>query len=321
MRRIVACVLLASLAPLAGHAQANPFKLKLKGLPSYTVEYSYGGDMTGTGRTSSSDDRFASTQTRTGKFFGKTTTTNTWSMTDAEYVWSADIGKKTGLKSVNPMPSMVKAYDDLDRDGKSRFTSNMHDMMQFVTQAFPGMPFEGEKKGTRSYAGESCELTELGGFSYCTMKSAPIVLYSSGSFLCVKFEQTATKVSRSSDPTLFEPPADIKWTEALDRARADSAAHAFIGQFASQAMSDSIAKAKAELAKAKPAAGGGNTQQMSPEQQQQMCDAIKNFSLTTAMNNAMKSALNEAKDAAIRAAKEGATNKFRKGLGGLLRRP
>lgn len=320
MRRTVAWILLAVLAPVAAQAQANPFKMKLKGLPSYTVEYSFAGDMTGTGRTSSGEDRFASTQTRTGKFFGKTTTTSSWSMTDPDFVWIADNDKKTGVKSVNPLPSMAKAFDDLDRDGKARFTSNMKEMMQFVTRAFPGMPFEGEKKGTRTIAGESCDLTEMGSFSFCTMKSAPIVLYSSGSFLCLNFEQTATSVSRSSDPTLFEPPAGIRWTEDVNRAQADSGARAFIGQFASQAMTDSLAKAKAEMANAK-ASGAEGAPQMSPEQQKQMCDALKNFSLSTAMNNAMKSALSQAKDAALNAAKEGAANKVRRGLGGLLRRP
>jgi hypothetical protein len=320
MRRIAACLLLSSLVPVVAQAQANPFKLKLQGMPSYTVEYTYGGDMTGTGRTTSGDGKFATTQTRTGKFFGKTTTTTSWTMTDADYVWVADFDKKTGVKSVNPLPSMAKAYDDLDRDGKARFTSNMREMMQFVTKAFPGMSFEGEKKGTRSYAGESCELTELGGFSFCTMKSPPIVLYSSGSFMCIKFEETATKVSRSVDPTLLEPPAQIQWTENLDRARADSGARAFVGQMASQAMADSIAKAKAELAKNKTA-GADSMPQMTPEQQKQMCDAIKNFSLSTAMNNALKNALKEAKDEAVKGAAEGAANKLKKGLGGLIRRP
>lgn len=322
MRRITTWLLLLTLLPAAARAQANPFKTKLKGLPSYTVEYSYGGDMTGTGRTTSADDRFATTQTRTGKFFGKTSTTASWSMTDAEYIWTADLDKKNGVKSVNPLPSMAKAYDDLDRVGKARFASNMKEMMQFVTRAFPGIPFEGEKKGTRSYAGESCELTEMGSFSFCTMKSAPVVLYSSGSFLCVNFEETATKVSRTSDPTLFEPPAGIKWTENLDRARADSAARAMVGQLASKELADSLAKAKAELAKAN--AGNPNAAAapaMTPEQQKQMCDAIKNFSLSTAMNNALKNALNEAKNEAVKGAVDGAAKKVKRGLGGLLRRP
>lgn len=319
MRRIVASMLLVCLLPLAGQAQTNPFKTRLKGLSSYTVEYSYGGDMTGTGKSSSSEDRFAATETRTGKFFGKKTTTTNWSMTDPDFMWVADLDKKTGVKSVNPLVSMAKAYDDLDRDGKARFTSNMKEMMQFVSRAFPGMPFEGEKKGTRTYAGESCELTEMGSFSFCTMKSAPIVLYSSGSFLCVNFEQTATKVSRSSDPALFVPPTDVKWTENIDRARADSGARAFVGQFASQAMSDSIAKARAEIEKQGAASGG--QQQVTPEQQQQVCNALKNFSLSTAMNNALKDALNEAKNEAIKGAAEGAVNKVRRGLGGLLKRP
>ncbi|MES2305096.1 MAG: hypothetical protein V4558_06295 [Gemmatimonadota bacterium] len=321
MRLFLMSTLLVALVSLGAQAQTNPFRAKLKGLPSYTVEYSYGGDMSGTGKTSSADDRFASSETRTGKFFGKQTTTSTWSMTDGDFIWSADLEKKTGLKSVNPLPSMAKAYDDLDRDGKARFTSNMKEMMQFVTRAFPGMPFDGEKKGTRTYAGESCELTEMGSFSFCTMKSAPIVLYSAGSFMCVNFEQTATSVRRSSDPSLFQVPADVKWTENLDRARADSGARAFIGQFASQAMTDSIAKAKAEMAAKSGNASNGQQAQMTPEQQKQMCDALKNFSISTAFNNAMKNALNQAKNDAINGAAEGAANKLKRGLGGLIKRP
>ncbi|MEO5799180.1 MAG: hypothetical protein ABIZ70_14590 [Gemmatimonadales bacterium] len=320
MRNLLTSALLVALIPATTHAQGNPFRAKLKGLPTYTVEYSYGGDMTGTGKSSSGDDRFASAETRTGKFFGKQTTTSTWSMTDADFIWSADLEKKTGMKSVNPLPSMAKAYDDLDRDGKARFTANMKEMMQFVTRAFPGMPFDGEKKGTRTYAGESCDLTEMGAFSFCTMKSAPIVLYSAGSFMCVNFEQTATSVRRSSDASLFQVPADVKWTENLDRARADSGARAFIGQFASQAMTDSIAKAKSEMA-AKSGNAGSGQQQMTPEQQKQMCDALKNFSISTAFNNAMKNALNQAKNDAINGAVEGAANKVRRGLGGLIKRP
>ena len=140
--------------------------------------------------------------------------------------------------------------------------------------------------------------------------------------LCVNFEETATKVSRASDPTLFEPPAGIKWTENLDRARADSAARAMVGQLSSQAMADSLAKAKAELAKASAQTNNGAAApEMTAEQKKQMCDAIKNFSLSTAMNNAMKSALNDLKNEAIKGAAEGAANKVRRGLGGLIRRP
>jgi hypothetical protein len=318
MRRLAVSVLLVSLAPLGVQAQANPFKMKLKGLPTYTVEYSYGGDMTGTGKSSSGDDRFASSETRTGKFFGKATTTSNWMMTDPEFIWNADITKKTGTKSVNPLPSMAKAYDELDRDGKARFQSNMRAMMQFVTAAFPGMPFEGEKKGTRTYAGESCDLTEMGSFTFCTMNSAPIVLYSSGSFMCVNFEQTATRVSRASDPALFQPPADIQWTENINRARADSAANALVAQLSSQALTDSLAKANAS---ANASTGADSMPKLTPEQQKQMCDALKNFSLSTALNNAMKNALDQAKNDAVNAAVQGAASKIKKGFGGLIRRP
>ena len=296
-------------------AQGNPFKLVLRGLPAYTVDYTFAGDMVGTGRSTAGGDRMASTQTVTAKFFGKTSTNSTWSLTDPEVVWSADLDKKSGSKMVNPLPSMAKAYDDLDAAGRARFHDNMRSMAQFVTRALPGVPLAGTKKGSRTIAGESCEVTEFGSFTFCLMAKPPVALYSAGSLLCVDFEQTATKVERSSDAALFEPPAGIKWSEDLDRTKADSAARAWVQQLASQAMADSLAKARAEY---QAAPSGGGEAQMTPEQKKQMCDALKNFDLGKAMKNAFATALKEAaKNEAKGAVMKGLGGK----LGGLIRKP
>jgi hypothetical protein len=291
---------------LPAAAQQNPFAIALKNLPAYTVEYTMGGDMTGTGRATAGGERMASLQTMTGKFFGKTSTTTTWSRTDAQEMWSADIEKKSGIKSVNPLPSMAKAYDELDAAGRARFHDNMQAMTQFVTRALPGVPLDGKKTGTKTIAGESCSMSEIGAFSFCTMGSAPVVLYSSGSFLCVNYEQTATSVTRTTDASLFEAPAGIKWTEELDRPRADSAARSWVGQLASKELADSLAKARAKY---EQATADGEAQ-MTPEQQKQMCDALKNFNLGKAMGNAFKQAFAQAGKDALKG-----------GLRGLIKRP
>lgn len=306
MRRASTLAILAALgAALPAAAQGNPFKFPLRALPAYTVEYSYGGDMTGTGRATSGGDRMASTQTVTAKFFGKTSTTTNWSLTDPEVIWNADLDKKKGTKMVNPLPSMAKAYDELDGAGKARFQENIQSMSAFVTRALPGTPFEGKTTGTKTIAGESCTVKQFGAFTFCTMDKAPVALYSAGSMFCVDFEQTATSVSRSTDATLFEPPAGIKWTEDLDRARADSSARAWIQQLASKELADSLAAAKA---KAKEAGAGEG--EMTPEQQKQMCDALKNFDLGKAMSNAFKNAMADA-----------GKNALKSGLRGLIKRP
>lgn len=306
MRRASTLAILAALgAALPAAAQGNPFKFPLRALPAYTVEYSYGGDMTGTGRATSGGDKMASTQTVTAKFFGKTSTTTNWSLTDPEVIWNADLDKKKGTKMVNPLPSMAKAYDELDGAGKARFQENIQSMSAFVTRALPGTPFEGKTTGTKTIAGESCTVKQFGAFTFCTMDKAPVALYSAGSMFCVDFEQTATSVSRSTDATLFEPPAGIKWTEDLDRARADSSARAWIQQLASKELADSLAAAKA---KAKEAGAGEG--EMTPEQQKQMCDALKNFDLGKAMSNAFKNAMADA-----------GKNALKSGLRGLIKRP
>ena len=298
-------LLLTLAAALPAGAQWNPFKLPNRALPAYTVEYSYGGDMTGTGRSTSGGEKMASRTTMTGKFFGKTSTTSSWSLTDPEVIWNADLDKKKGTKMVNPLPSMAKAYDELDGAGKARFQENIQSMAAFVTRAMPGTPFEGKTTGTKTIAGESCTMKQFGAFTFCTMDKAPVALYSAGSMLCVNFEQTATSVARTTDATMFDPPADIKWTEDLDRARADSSARAWVQQLASKELADSLAAAKA---KAKEAGAGEG--EMTPEQQKQMCDALKNVDLGKAMSNAFKNALADA-----------GKNALKGGLRGLIKRP
>ena len=147
-------------------------------------------------------------------------------------------------------------------------------------------------------------------FSFCTMKKAPIVLYSSGSFLCVSYQETATAITHSADPSLFQLPDHIKWSQLLDKARADSMAGQWVRYLASKELADSIAKARKEYQQNSAQssqvrngqAPGDSTQQISPEDQKKMCNALKNYSLSTALNDAWKSFLKESAQNAGRAA-------------------
>jgi len=312
MSRITLCAALiaAAAAAHAASAQGNPFQARFDALPTITVTYAYTGDMSGSARTTADNNRLASWSAVTGKFFGKTTNDTTWSLSTPDTLWNADLNKKTGTVSVNPLPAMHKAYDNLDGDSKARFHANVDAMAQFVAQALKGIPLGGQAKETRTIAGETCELTSLGVISYCTMKTAPIVLYTSGSILCVNYEETATTVTHTADPTLFQVPDHIKWSQLLDKARADSMAGAWVKYLASKELSDSIAKARQEYEKKSQQgsqvqsghAPGDTAQQMSPEDQKKMCDALKNYSLSTALNDAWKSFLKESAQNAGRAA-------------------
>ena len=310
---VLAVFSMVALVPVAAPAQAmsamtmsqgNPFAVKISGYSPITVQYQYAGDMTGTGESTANRDTMAHRQTVTAKFFGHTGTDSTWSMTTATYLWNADLGKKTGTKSVNPIPAMAKAYNDLDADSKTRFHSNMQQMAQYVTRALPGVPLTGTTKETRTIAGETCEQTNWGSFSFCTMKSTPVMLYSSGSFLCVNYEQTATSVAHSTDAALLKVPDGIKWSETLDSVKADSMARIWVNQLASKELADSLAKAQKEYETEQASHPASDTSQahMTPEQQKKMCDALKNYSLSQALNDAWKSFLKETAKEAGRSA-------------------
>ena len=200
MKRIVLGAVLGLFASSAA-AQQNPFKLP-KNNTSVAVEYSYTGDMQGTGQRAISHDRVVQHQTTTGKFFGKTSTMNSWTLVTPDSSYSADLTKKTGVAGPNVLPHMAKAYDDLDGASKQRLHQNMQDMVQMISRAFGTQAmWSDEKVATKTYAGEKCDERTFGTFSICSMQSAPAVpLHVSGSLMCVDYEQTATSVKKGDPP-------------------------------------------------------------------------------------------------------------------------
>lgn len=321
---LVACPLLA---------QDNPFKLP-KNKAALQVTYAYAGDMQGIGEKAISKDRIVSHESTTSKFFGKTTTTDQWTMFTPEWNYTADLSKKTGLKRPNVLPYMEKAYEDLDGTSKKRLHQNMQDMAQMMSQAFGSQAlWSGEKTGTtKTYAGETCEEHTFGSFSVCSMKDAPTVpLHVAGNILCVNFEQTATAVKKGEPPaTAFEPPAGVDFKDDTTMRNPDSLAHGFVNYLASQQLADSIAKAKAEMAKQQqPTATNASTttgqpRELTPEekeQQRQACEALKNFDLGKTMSNAGKSIVNEAVNEAVEEKKAEEKEKAKNKIKGFIKKP
>jgi hypothetical protein len=334
MKRLaLAAAFVLAASPLA--AQTNPFKLPKNKIPSIQVAYTYSGDMQGTAEKAISKDRIVSHETTTSKFFGKTTNTDSWSLFTPEWNYTADLTKKTGTKMPNMLPYMEKAYDDLDGSSKKRLHQNMQDMAEMIGRAFGSQAlWSGEKTGvTKTYAGETCEEHTFGPMSVCSMKDAPAVpLHMQGSLVCVDFEETATSVKRGEPPaSAFEPPAGIDFKNDTTLANPDSMAHGFVNYLASQQLADSIAKAKAEMAKqqqtasnASSTSGGTEQREMTPEDKAQMkqaCEALKNFDLGKTMANAGKSIVNEAVHEAVEEKKAEVRNDAKNKIKGLLKKP
>jgi hypothetical protein len=338
MNRLAASAVLCLIAsPLL--AQDNPFKVPKNKIDAIQVSYTYSGDMTGTATKAISKDKVVSRETTTSKMFGSTTNTDSWKMTTPDWTYSADLTKKTGTKAPNMLPRMEQAYDKLDGASKTRLHQNLTDMAQMIAQAFgPAVLNTAQKGETKTYAGEQCQEHSFLSFSVCSMQDAPAIpLHAQGSLFCFNFEQTATSVQKSNPPAAeFDPPPGVTFSADSNLQNADSMAKGFVGYLASQQLADSLAKAKAEMAKAKADAekngtasnaSTGSTEQpheMTPEekeQQRKACEQLKNFNLGQTMANATKQvvseALNEVKQEKEDEAKNSAKNKIK----GIFKKP
>ena len=319
---VIALVLAQSLA-----AQQNPFKLP-RSRGSIQVDYAFAGNVQGTGQRIVSGDRILDHQTTTGKFFGKTSTQDTWTLMTPDSMYSADLVKKTGTRTPNMLPAMARAYDGLDGAGKQRLHQNMQDMAQMISRAFgAGTVMSGEKGETKTYAGEKCEERTFGSFSVCNMEGAAAVpLHVSGSLFCVDFEQTATAVRRSAPPaSAFDPPAGITFRDAV-MGNTDSLARGYVTYLASQQLSDSIAKAKAQMASSPQPASAGAPAARQPTaeeraQQRQACEALKNFDLGKAMSEATNRVVGDAVKEALKEKQNQVESGAKEKIKGLIRRP
>ncbi len=308
-------------------SQQNPFKISRGKVSAVQVDYAFAGNVTGTGQRIISGDRMLDHQTTTGKFFGKTSTNDTWMLVTPDSVYSADLVKKTGSRGPNMLPVMAKAYDDLDGTAKHRLQQNLQDMSQMIARAFgTGTVLSGEKGETKTYAGEKCDERTFGSFSICTMQGAAAVpLHVSGSLLCVDFEQTATAVRKGEpDGSAFAPPSGIAFREAV-QGNVDSLARGYVQYLSSQALTDSLAAAKARMASAQPAGAPGPAPAPPTAeeraQQRQACEALKNFDLGREMRAATNRVLGDAVRDALKDKQNQVEAGAREKVKGFIKRP
>lgn len=306
-------------------SQQNPFKLP-RG-KAVQVDYAFAGNVTGTGQRTVSGDRMPEHQTTTGKFFGKTSTNDTWMLITPDSVYSADLTKKTGTRGPNMLPVMARAYDDLDGTAKHRLQQNLQDMSQMISRAFgTGTIVSGDKGETKTYAGEKCDERTFGSFSICTMQGAGAVpLHISGSLLCVDFEQTATAVRKGEpDGSAFAAPAGVVFRD-VPMGNTDSLARGYVQYLASQALTDSLAAAKARMASAPaaPATGPAPPPPTAEEraQQRQACEALKNFDLGKEMRAATNRVLGDAVKDALKDKQNQVEAGAREKVKGFIKRP
>jgi hypothetical protein len=320
MRGFVVVTLAACLSVPAS-AQQNPFKIKGASQP-VAVSYAITGSMTGTAEYAATKDKFVRHSTTTGKMFGKTATTDQWTLMTPETIYSADLARKQGTRTPNMLPTMAKAYDQLDGTEKTRFAQNMKDMAQVVSQAFGATGLTGPDAGsTATYAGHTCVEHTMGSFSSCMMKEAPQVpLHESGSMFCVDYEQTATTVSIGAVPSsAFDLPAGVEFKQdTAVEAQSDSMARTMVRYFASQQLADSLAAAKAKM-KDQPA--GASEGQPAMHMDKADCEKLRNLDLGKMMSNSFNSVVTEAVNEAVQEKEAEMKNNAKNKIKGIIKKP
>ncbi len=317
LRHLTLSALSALAALPALEAQPNPFKIPKVGIRGAAITYAMTGDMTGTATVGFDGERYLRATKSTMKIMGKSTSVEDWTLTTADSMWRADLIKKEGTVSPNLLPVMAKAYDGLDGDGKKRFHQNVSEMGALLGRALGfGNLNAGEKLGTKTYAGQECEERRLGDFTICQMTRAPIVLHTAGNLVCISFAETATEVTLAPPPAgAFAPPAGVVFQPDPYVRSADSLARGFVGYFASQELSDSLAKAKAAIA-----SDTTKARELTPEEREaarQACETLMSLD----MNKVMADASKAFQRAMVEAAKNEAKNQAVKGIKGLLKKP
>jgi len=110
----------------------------------------------------------------------------------------------------------------------------------------------------------------------------------------------------------------------------DSISHFYVNYLASQQLADSIAKAKAEMAKQQQASTASSSSSSTPQreltpeekaQQRQACEALKNFDLGKTMANAGKSVVGEALHEVQEEKKAEIKNDAKEKIKGLFKKP
>ncbi|HET9604053.1 MAG TPA: hypothetical protein VFO96_07155 [Gemmatimonadales bacterium] len=320
-----AAIILAVVVCFATPAMAqNPFKIKTASR-SVSVTYTMTGSMTGTAEYAATKEKFVRHSKSTGKFFGKTTTTESWSLYTPETIYTADLAEKTGQQTPNMFPVMAREYDKLSGAEKERFGQNMKDMSQLFAQAFGAGGFAGEDKGTTAtYAGETCVEHTFGSFSSCMLKDAPqIPLHESGSMFCVDFEQTATAVTWGDPPAgTFDLPAGITFKEdSAVTAQSDSMARTMVRYFASQELSDSLAAAKARAHEQHASASSTSAPESGPQMSKEDCEKLRDLNLGTMLANSFNSVVKEAVNEAVQEKEAEMKNNAKNKIKGIIKKP
>ena len=259
-------VVLLVLFPLcAVAADKSPWETKLP-FKSATIQYTISGVENGNevvyvreyGR------EIATYHTTKTTMMGMTMVNETVDIDTPEWSYQFDLTEKNGTKSVNPEKYMIEEYNKLSKADRKRVKENSEKMGLSIAEGFGGKIQQNAKK----ILGYSCDRAEMMGNVVYSIHGAglPLLVETNMMGMNMKIEATSVDKGKVAD-SYFQFPRGI---EPQFDPQSDAVAREMARQtIATLKDPDSAKKIVA------PSIPGQQQQQMSPEEQQEMQQAME----------------------------------------------
>jgi hypothetical protein len=243
----------------------SPWELKLP-FKSATIHYTISGMENGSEVTYIRDygREVATYHTTKTTMMGMTMVNETVDIDTPEWLYQFDLTERTGTKSVNPEKYMIEEYNKLSRADKKRVKENGEKMGASIPEGFGG----NVQQNAQKILGYSCDRAEMMGTVVYSIHGSgiPLLVESNMMGMNMKIEATSVDKGKVSDK-YFQFPEGI---EAKFDPQSDAMAHEMAKQTIAMLKDPESAKKQ----------GGrpmmqGQQQQMSPEDQEQMQQAME----------------------------------------------
>lgn len=266
---IAALILLLPVLSLAD--SSNPWEKKLP-FKAATIHYTLSGMEIGTETLYIRDYGRESATHRSGKstMMGMTSMVETVDIESPDWVYSFDLTARTGTKSANPKKYMIEEYNRLSAAEKKQVAENVTKIGLPVTESL-GAKVE---QKVAKILGYDCDRIQMMGTTVYSMHEVGIPLKMETNMMGVQMKQEATKVDEGAvSQKYFDLPQGI---EVVADPQTDAMARSMAQQTLATLKSPDGAKKMQEQTAGNPMMPqGAGLQQMSPEEKQEMEQAMQ----------------------------------------------
>jgi hypothetical protein len=210
MKRIkaVLAILAVLLLPILATAGSdNPWERKLP-FENATINYALSGNEKGTetlyireyGKERATYHKAMNTM------MGRTVQNDTVHIQTPDWMYTFDLVKKTGKKTVNPQKYMIEEYNKLTSAERSQVTKNAQEMGTNISKGMGGKI----EKNAEKILGYDCDRATVMGTTVFSIHETGIPLKTDTNMMGISMKKEATEVNKGSiDAKFFQFPAGI----------------------------------------------------------------------------------------------------------------